>query len=145
MTSSLGYEQPTRIIYGNVGWTEDGKSMAIMGGSRDAAGNYNFSVEYGTTGLYIVKFAVSFSGVPAVVLTQIYHGSSSADLSTVSLPQSKLPVYPGVFGDQWGSSLDNAVLIGISPTEFKLITGGLTKKANRMFGFMAVGQQEPSS
>ena len=122
------------VIYGNVGFTSD--NIKILNGSKDGKGDYNFKPIYGTKGLFFVQFAQQFAYPPSVILTQIYHGSQ--------VDKAQDP--KGDTNPQWGSTRDNAVLVGVSAKEFKLITGDTHGgKQNRMFGFIAVGFQDPAA
>jgi hypothetical protein len=111
---------PLDVIYGNIGFSGD-----------------NITILNGSTGLYFVQFAQAFLQPPAVILTQIYHGSSELDAAE----DPKWSTAP-----QWGNTRDNGVLVGISNKEFKLITGDeFGNLQNRMFGFMAVGYPNASA
>lgn len=128
-----------RLVYGNIGYNEDAASddkAVILSGSKEN-GSYEFEVSLLNTGLWLVQFYKNFFNPPAVVLTQIYH--SSAQLTDTEDPQWNT-------NPQWGNTRDNAVLVGISVKEFKLITGDQNGvKQNRMFGFIAVGAYDPSA
>ena len=121
--------QTYQIVYGNVVVDADGERLVIASGSKDSKGDYLFQAQYGNTGLYTILFnAGVFSNTPAVVLTQIYNGG----ITDVNVPDNQ--PYTG------GNTRDNAVLVGISASEFKLITGDSKGHKNtRMFGFLAVG------
>ena len=123
------------IIYGNIGFTSD--DIKILNGTKNDSGEYNFKPIYGTKGLFYIQFEQAFALPPSVILTQIYHGGSELD-------QAQDPKWKT--DPQWGNTRDNAVLVGISEKEFKLITGNSGGgKENRMFGFVAVGYSDATA
>ena len=101
---------PVKLIWGSIGFSDD--DPTILGGSKNQNNDCNFSVNRAEKGLYFVTFPNAFfDQVPSVMLTQIWNGGNT----TATVPASS--PYLG------GSTLDNAVLVGVSETEFNLITG----------------------
>ncbi len=127
-----------RVVYGNIGYDQNaaGSSKAVILSGTKENDAYAFEVTHLNTGLWLVQFYYAFDQTPAVVLTQIYHDAT--ELTDTQDPQWNS-------NPQWGSTKDNAVLVGVSTKEFKLITGGEGNKANRMFGFIAAGKPDPSA
>ena len=92
-------------------------------------GTGNFTVARGGTGLFDVVFddTVRFSSTPTVAVTQIYNGDTLSDFDPTD-------TFSG------GSTLDNAVVIAVDTTKFRLITGDSGgHKKDRMFSFLVVG------
>ena len=118
-----------QIVYGNLVFHDE--DLVVASGSKDQDGHYLFTPVYGNKGLYTVEFKNPFASIPGVVLTQIYNGG----ITDVNVPDNQ--PYTG------GNTRDNAVLVGINSTQFKLITGDSKgNKQDRMFGFLAVGQYD---
>jgi hypothetical protein len=113
----------TQMVWGIVTFNTDNVPTPI-------AGTGNFQVVRGGTGLFNVVFdsTVAFSSTPTVAVTQIFNGGGNLnDIDPT-----------GSYGG--GNSKDNAVLIAVSTTQFRLITGDqFGNKQDRMFCFLVVG------
>jgi hypothetical protein len=113
----------TTIIYGNLGFDDDGNLYAISG-SGDFAPTFN------NTGLYTVQFNNSFTNIPTVTLTQLFMGDSNSN----NLNE---------FTSNGGDTRDNAVMIAVDEKHFRFGVGSSNgSKQNRTVGFIAVGTTE---
>jgi hypothetical protein len=91
----------------------------IGGGGEILSGSADFTVQRVEVGLYTVFFNRSFSAQPAVIVSQ---------------------VYPSDIDSAGGSTLDNAVVVGITPERFRVKTGDPSGAASdRSFAFLAIG------
>jgi len=96
----------------------------VVTGYIDAAGKVKggtggFTVEHVDAGVYTVIFQPAFLTTPVVVTSQ---------------------VFPDELYSKGGSTLDNALLIGVDNTRVRIHTGdGSGKTTDRVFTFIAMG------
>ncbi len=99
------------------------------------AGSSNFSVTKAGTGLYDITFSPAFTTVPTVVAMQIWPwGEGSGPPSPPSIKSTGSITSTGMM------TTDNAVVVGITPSQCRIKTGNGTGDAtDRPFSFLAYG------
>lgn len=128
-TFDFGYIYPTG--YGNIFsfsvCEEDMKIQKIIRGSVHSnattiAGGGGFDVTKVGTGQYQIDFNTPFSDMPSATVSQVY-----SDFTSFGSP---------------GSTLDNAIINGLSSTGLRVVTGdGSGNLADRDFSFIVVGSE----
>lgn len=92
-----------------------------------AFGSGNFTVTKPSTGVYDIAFKSAFTSLPTVVVTQVYPNQDTKNAM-------------GDITSAGGSTLDNAVIVGILKGQCRIqIGGGSGVAADRYFSFLAYG------